>query len=78
MQVQSTSGFSTGHHFHGEAGIMLRSCKVAIVAVIGPLTMLHLDFFFISAEAAAHARATSILSCLCPISSPWRSSQVRS
>ena len=42
------------------------------------LTMLHLDFFLISAEAAAHARATSILSCLCPISSPWSSSQVRS
>ena len=47
----------------------LRSCKVAIVAVIGPLTMLHLDFFLILVEAAAHARATSIFPSLCPISS---------
>ena len=33
--------------------MMLRSCKVAIVAVIGPLTILHLDFFLILAAAAA-------------------------
>ena len=57
---------------------MLRSCKVAIVAVIGPLTMLHLDYFFILAEAAAHAWATLIFESLCTISSPWSSSQVRS
>ena len=45
--------------------MMLRSCKVAIVAVIGPLTVLHLDFFFKLVEAAAHARATSIFPSLC-------------
>ena len=48
---------TAGYHFHGEAGMMLRSCKVAIVAVIGPLTMLHLELFLILVEAAAHARA---------------------
>ena len=36
--------------------MMLRSYKVAIVAVIGPLTILHLDFFLILADAAAQAR----------------------
>ena len=58
--------------------MMLRSCKVAIVAVIGPLTTLHLDFFLMLAAAAAQARATSIFPSLCTSSSPWSSSQVRS
>ena len=58
--------------------MMLRSCKVAFVAVIGPLTIFHLDFFLILAAAATHARATSIFSCLCTISSLWSSSQVLS
>ena len=71
-------GFQRVYHFHGETGMMPRSCKVSIVAVIGPLTMLHLDFFLILAETAAHARATSILPSLCTISSHWSSSQVRS
>ena len=57
---------------------MQRLCKVAIVAVIGPLTMLHLEFFLKLAAAAAHARATSSLSCLCPMSTLWNWSQVRS
>ena len=32
---------------------MQRSCTVAIVAIIGPLTKLHLDFFLILVAAAA-------------------------
>ena len=67
-----------GIPFPRETGMMLRSCKVAMVAVIGPLTILHLGFFLIPAAAAAHARATSIFSCLCSISSLCGSSQVRS
>ena len=39
---------------------MLRSCRVAIVGVIGLRTILHLERCLMSAEAAAHARAMSI------------------
>ena len=58
-------------------GMMLRSYKVAIVAVIGPLTILHLEFFFMLVEAVAQAWAMSSLESLCSNSSPWSSSQVR-
>ena len=63
--------------FHRDAGIMLRSCKVAIVAVRRPLTMLHLECFLMLPEAAA-THGLSRLSNLCPISSLRSSSHVRS
>ena len=58
-QSKPTFGFLTGHHFHGETRMMLRSRKV------GPPTTLQLDFFLtLATTAPTHERRQLSLVCV--------------